>query len=267
MRRSRLSRKRKKRQLVTYRFLTLLPLSAFSLSMMTTPSYALMSNQVRTSNEVFSAAFIFPNTIQELAERAVQDALVATSQSKQTQTLLLSCQDDKVNSKKTEALFQQIQQAASLVRNAANDAATLGSQLAAYAKRAEADVIAAQTNLAQLQKSGSANPTQLAEGLERVQSTERVNAYVQSGYELARSSGVSANASVMCAESVALLAVRCVKDKQDHDDEKSKVGSTVTNDVYDQGPVTNSVYNLPLTVSQDVYADGGLKSQITSSTL
>jgi hypothetical protein len=254
MRTSRLKRLRKKRRKGFIRLITILPISAlFSLSLITTPSYAVMRSQAQVNIGHFSAAFVFPQTVQDMANKVKGNIDNASDQVQSLQALLKSL--PKVNTQQIPLLFMQIQQLSVSAKSSLDEAAALYLKLEQYSIRAQTEMDSMQSLYNQLKKKPGVNQTQLLEAQTNLRSVQRVNTYVQSAYMQAKP---AINMVYQLHET--LLGSNGINLRPTVS--QSVYGSSVTGDVYGQNTtITKNVYEVNVTdavyanqtISQSVY--------------
>jgi hypothetical protein len=253
MRTSRLKRFKKKRSKGFIRLIYILPFSAaFSLSLISTPSYAAMKSQAQVNTGHFSAAFVFPQTVQDLSNTVKGDTDRALGQVQSLQALLQTL--PTVNNQQSPLLLTQIQQLAVKAKSSLDEAEALYSKLEKYSIRAQTEMDSMQSLYNQLKKKPWVNETKLLEAQTNLKSVQGVNTYVQSAYMQAKP------AIDMVYQLQATLLGLNAKNLQPTVSQ-SVYGSSVTGDVYGQNTtITKDVYEVNVTDS--VYANQTISESV-----
>ncbi|KRF35909.1 hypothetical protein [Paenibacillus sp. Soil787] len=257
MRTSRLKQLRKKRRkgfIRLIRFISIFPFSAaFSLSLITTPSYAVMRSQAQVNTGHFSSAFVFPQTVQDMANKVKGNTDHASEQVQSLQALLISLPKEK--NQQSPLLFMQIQQLSVSAKNSLDEAAALYSELEQYAIRAQTELDSMQSLYNQLKKKPLVDQTQLIDAQTNLQSVQRVNTYVQIAY-------MQAKPAIDMVYQLYETLLSSNGNKLQPTVSRSVYGSSVTGDIYDQDTtITKNVYEVNVTdavyakqtISQSVY--------------
>lgn len=211
-------------------------------------SYALFTDTTVRKN-MFSAAFIFPKTVEEMEDDAEEAAEEAERKYREAREAYKRCKDGDsaaaINNVKLAA------EAALAARQAANTAQFTAAALASNAARAQDDVDSLKANLETLRKQTNVNPDRIAEAVAKLRSAERVLSYVRSAFLKARDLSALAGKSAAEAERVASEATRYVLQKQEQQQEseqeskaeqvKEQVKDTVSEDQKDS-TVVEEIY-------------------------
>ncbi|MDF9840924.1 MULTISPECIES: hypothetical protein [unclassified Paenibacillus] len=209
MRLSRTSRKKNKSRLNLPRLAGIVVISAYGIGQITSPTYALITSST-TSESGITSAFVFPVTVDQLANQASEAMNRAILKHEAAKGALADIADKAADSKKAGNQIGNIQEAAEKARSAAASAAELLAQLEAYSlrsqqelaqQRAEIDLRLAPAGVTidQLDTAQQTDPAafeqllvkadltmiEFQEMVRRLASTVRVDTYVRAAYQQA----------------------------------------------------------------------------------
>ncbi|MBY0013801.1 hypothetical protein [Paenibacillus typhae] len=209
MRLSRTSRKKNKGRLNLPRLAGIVVISAYGIGQITSPTYALITGST-TSESGITSAFVFPVTVDQLANQASEAMNRAILKHEAAKGALADIADKNADSKKAGSQIGNIQEAAEQARRAAAAAAELLAQLEAYSlrsqqelaqQRAEMDLRLAPAGVTidQLDTAQQSDPAafeqllvkadltmiEFQEMVRRLASTVRVDTYVRAAYQQA----------------------------------------------------------------------------------
>ncbi len=209
MRLSRTSRKKNKSRLNLPRLAGIVVISAYGIGQITSPTYALITSSTASESGITSA-FVFPVTVDQLANQASDAMNRAILKHEAAKGALADIADKDADSKKAGNQIGNIQEAAEQARRAAASAAELLAQLEAYSlrsqqelaqQRAEMDLRLAPAGVTidQLDTAQQTDPAafeqllvkadltmiEFQEMVRRLASTVRVDTYVRAAYQQA----------------------------------------------------------------------------------
>lgn len=216
MRLSRSSRKKNISRLKLPQLAGIVVISAYGIGQITTPTYALLTNSTVAESSQITTAFVFPGTVDEIADLASKAMNRAVEQREAAKGILSDIRDSG-DSQSAEGQLDSIKEAAGLTREASADATALLAQLQSYSIRSQQEVdlqlyeidqrlspfgvnfkqlTEAQIGEAQVfeQLLGQAHLTlaEFEEMVRTVSSLRRVDAYVQAAYQQASTAAAQA---------------------------------------------------------------------------
>lgn len=140
MRRKRYDQRQAKNTSITFHMLSFMSLATIGVAQMTSHSYALYTSQAQNGGS-FTAAFVFPKTVEEAANHATGAAAEAARQMKVAQQAAQSCngegEDGQGEETRIAALVSQAQQASTAALSAAQSASRSVGILAGYLNQAQ----------------------------------------------------------------------------------------------------------------------------------
>ncbi|WP_249901704.1 hypothetical protein [Paenibacillus sp. PK3_47] len=140
MRLSRTSRKRNsRRRYILPQLAGIVVISAYGISQITAPTYALLTSSV-TEESGIASAFVFPSTVDRIADQASEAMNRAALQRDGVREALAGMADSIMDSDTAETLALGIEDAADQARGAAASAAELLARLESYASRSQQEL-------------------------------------------------------------------------------------------------------------------------------
>lgn len=231
-----LNKNLKKQNRFIYLLVVLILIALLNFIHISTPTYAsfISKDQVNKSN--FSAAFIFPKTLETIIDKTNIAAIEAVYQCDKAKELLLKSKTDNLD--KLEQNFNAIVEHVRDCRRSAINTEKRIDELEVYAIRAKNDLIKAQKYLSDLnnRENVSIYNLNLAKGY--VSSAKRVNNYVQSAYSKAKNSLVISKNAVAEANNIEkeiLLIIAEREKKEPKKNEDANVDQRISDDTSDLG--------------------------------
>ncbi|MEK8210971.1 hypothetical protein [Paenibacillus sp. FSL L8-0463] len=210
MRLSRSSRNRNIRRYTLPQIAGIVVISAYGIGQITTPTYALLTDVAATESSNITTAFVFPSTVDHIANQASEAMKLAAWQREAAREALAEITDKNTDSETAEGRIGGIQEAAAQTREAAAGAAALLAELQGYLTRSQLELeqqvnevnqrlspyevdfnqlTTAQNNaipvFEQLLSQANLTLGEFQEMVRKLSSIRRVDAYVQAAYHQA----------------------------------------------------------------------------------
>lgn len=206
MRKKRFSKRKQNRKRLIHAA-ALMSLTTMILIQVPGSTYALMTSSAKSTSN-FSSAFVFPKTVNELANLVKTQNATAIHFLELVREAYVQCQNAN-NSKVASEILNGLEHKADAVDDAAKAAALLLAELYQYNSQAEKHLKSAREN-----------------GMEDFASYEKVFKYVSAAYQNGKGSTKSAqDASAQAdriVQEVRLLVAAMITDEQSKDDEETK---------------------------------------------
>lgn len=247
MRRRRAMRKKKRNRMTAYQIAGACYIATFGIANIFTPSLAQLSTGKYSFAKV-SSAFVFPNTVKGMVERAQYLETQAANRTAEMKHQLIQCQSLFLTAAGSRQLAGRMAAASGQIQQYEQEANALADELKSYQARAESENLQAvsQRDLV-MNQAEPPGEEQLLQAENQVKSTLRLLNYIKPGVESTAASAEGIRQMAGEANRMTLDANGTASALEKAELEM-KIQATVTGSVYGSawnGTVTGNVYGLP----------------------